>query len=95
MPKEVLKKLDNIRSRFYWQGGELKRKYRLIKWGLLCQPKDQGGIGIANLAIKNRCLLSKWLFKLLNKDGIWQQLLRNKYLGSKSFTQVQYKPGDS
>ena len=27
VPKEVLKRLDNIRSRFYWQGGELKRKY--------------------------------------------------------------------
>ena len=70
--KEVLKRLDNIRSCFYWQGDEPKRKYRLVKWGFLCQPKDQGGLGIANLAIKNRCLLSKWLFRLLNEDGLWQ-----------------------
>ena len=61
----------------------------------MCQPKDQGGLEITNLAIKNICMLSKWIFKLMNEDGIWQQLLHNKYLGSKSLTQVQYKPGDS
>jgi hypothetical protein len=25
-------------------------------------------------------LLSKWLFKLMNEDGQWQQILRKKYL---------------
>jgi hypothetical protein len=34
-------------------------------------------------------------FKLLNGDGIWQQLLRNKYLKTKTLTQVQYMLGDS
>lgn len=29
-------------------------------------------------------MLSKWLFKLINEEGMWQQLLRNKYL--------KYKP---
>jgi len=48
-----------------------------------------------NLEIQNKCLLSKWLFKLTNEDGIWQRLLHNKYLGSKSLTQVTRKPGDS
>jgi hypothetical protein len=32
---------------------------------------------------------------MINSDGTWQQLLRNKYLGDKSFTQVERKPGDS
>jgi hypothetical protein len=36
IPKEVLKKLDYFRSRFYWQGDERKRKYRLAKWSILC-----------------------------------------------------------
>ena len=94
VPKEVLKRLDNIRSRFYWQGDETKRKYN-GKVGFVVPTKDQGSLGITNLAIKNICLLSKWLFKLLNEDELWQQILCNKYLGSKSLTQVQYKPGDS
>ena len=93
--KEILKRLDSVRSHFYWQGDETKRKYRLVKWGLLCQPKDWGGLGIENLAIKNICLQSKWLFKLLNEEGMWQQLLRNKYLGSQPLVQAEGKPGDS
>jgi hypothetical protein len=47
------------------------------------------------LEIHNRCLLSKWLFNLINSDGTWQQLLKNKYLGDKSITQVGRKSGHS
>ena len=72
-----------------------KRKYRLSKWDILCRPKDQGGPGIMNLEVQKKCLLSKWLFKLTNKDDIWQQILRNKYLGSKTLTQVEKKSGES
>jgi hypothetical protein len=32
---------------------------------------------------------------LINSDGARQQLIRNKYLGSKTITQVSKKPGDS
>jgi hypothetical protein len=70
------------------------KKYRLTKWKVVCTSKDQRGLGVLNLDVQNKCLLSKWLFKLLNGDGIWQQLLRNKYLKTKTLTQVQYMPGD-
>lgn len=29
-------------------------------------PKDQGGMGILNLELQNKCFLSKWLYKLFN-----------------------------
>ena len=67
----------------------------MSKWDILYRPKNQGGLGIADLGITNKCLLSKWLFKLLNEDGIWQTLLRNKYLSSKCLSQVKIKHGDS
>jgi hypothetical protein len=54
-----------------------------------------GGLGVSNLDVKNICLLSKWLYKLLNEDGMWQQLLKNKYLGDKPLTQISRRPGDS
>jgi hypothetical protein len=94
IPRGVLKKLDFYRSRFFWQQEE-KRKYRLAKWSILCQPKDQGGLGIRDLDIQNTALLSKWLYKLLTTDGTWQELIRNKYLGSKPLSQAIWKPGDS
>jgi hypothetical protein len=72
-----------------------RKKYRLTKWNIVCRPKDQGDLGIEVLDIKNKCLLSKWFFKLLSEEGVWQELLSNKYLGSKSLSQVQVKPTDS
>jgi len=95
IPKGLRKKLDYFRSRFFWQTDEYKRKYRLAKWDILCQPKDQGGLGIHNLELKNIALLSTWLYRLLTTDGTWQQILRNKYLGTKPLVQVQWKSGDS
>jgi hypothetical protein len=50
---------------------------------------------VQNLEVQNNCLLSKWLFKLLNEEGMWQSLLRRKYLSNKTLTQVKKKPGDS
>ena len=52
-------------------------------------------MNILDLETQNKCLLSKWLFKLVNENGVWQQLLKNKYLGSKTLSQVEKQPGDS
>ena len=87
--------MDYFRSRFFWQSDEHKKKYRLTKWEVVCTPKDQEVLRVLNLDVHNKGLLSKRLFKLLNGDGVWQDLLTNKYLRDKSLTQVQYMPGDS
>jgi hypothetical protein len=94
IPIGVLKKLY-YRFRFFWQIDNQKRKYRLAKWSILCQPKNQGGLGIHDLDTKNIVLLSKWLFRLLTTDGTWQQILHNKYLHSKLLSPAQWKNGDS
>jgi len=95
IPRGVLEKIDCFRSRFYWQNDQHKRKYRLVKWNLTCQPKQQGGLGVQNLDIQNKCLMSKWLFKLCNEDGLWHQLLRNKYIRDKTLGNCSKKPTDS
>jgi hypothetical protein len=75
IPKGVLENIDYFRSRFFWQNGSEKKKYKLIKWSIMCQPNDQGGLGIQNLEMQNLCLLSKWLFKLINEEGLSQTIL--------------------
>jgi hypothetical protein len=95
IPKGVMKRLDFFWSRFFWQSDGHKKKYRLTRWNIICRPKDQGGLGIDVLELKNKSLLCKWLFKLLNENGVWQELLTNKYLHSKSLSQVTSQPSDS
>ena len=66
IPKGVLKKLDYYRFGFF-----LAKKYRLARWNVLWSPKCVGGPGITDLNVYNVCLLSKWLYKLINEDGVY------------------------
>jgi hypothetical protein len=95
IPVGVRKRLDFFRSSFFWQTDETKKKYRLTRWNMVCRPKDQGGLGIEVLELKNKCLLSKWLFKILTEEGMWQQLITNKYIKNQTLAQVETKPSDS
>jgi hypothetical protein len=61
---------------------------------VVCRPKDQG-LGVHDLEVKNSALLGKWLFKLLTEDGVWQTLLKRKYVGTKALSQVLWRPRDS
>jgi hypothetical protein len=38
----VLEKINFYKSRFYWQSDDHKKKYRLAKWNIICQPRDKG-----------------------------------------------------
>jgi hypothetical protein len=66
----------------------VRKKYRLAKWSVVCSPKDQGGLGIHDLEVKNIALLGKWLFKLLIEEGTCQTILKRKYIGPKALSQV-------
>jgi hypothetical protein len=77
--KGFIKKADIIRKRMIWQ--ELyDKKYHLMKWDTLCLPQDCGGLGVLDLATMNKSLFCKWLWKLENDEGTWQQLLTRKKL---------------
>jgi hypothetical protein len=45
----------------------MRKKYRLIKWSVICHSKDLGGVRVHDLEVKNRALLGKWLSKLYLK----------------------------
>jgi hypothetical protein len=52
------------------EGDIEKKKFQLAKWSSLCCPKNQGGLGIHNLEVKNTALLGKWLLSYLRKMGL-------------------------
>ncbi len=95
LPKGVQKRLDFFRARFLWQDDQGVKKYHLVNWPTVCLPKDQGGLGVLDLRKMNMALLGKWLWRLETEQGIWQDVLRAKYLSQKTLVQRKSKPGDS
>jgi hypothetical protein len=76
----------------------IKRSINLLGGVFFTNPKvfGGGGLGIFDLDIQNMCLLSKWSFKVVKEEGLWQNILKKKYLKYKTFTQVVVnKRGDS
>jgi hypothetical protein len=60
---------------------------------MVCRPKDLGGIGVQDIEVNNMGLLGKWILKLLTENGIWQSLLRKKYVGQNVLSEVSRKLG--
>ena len=86
--------LDKVRSRFFWQGTNKKRKYHMVKWEALARPKEWGGLGFLEVKTMNTCLLAKWPERLEVEEGsLCVELLRKIYLGNRSIFQITRTSG--
>jgi hypothetical protein len=52
VPRGVLENIKYYISQFYWQSDQHKKKYKMPRWNIICQPKDKGGLGIHNIDIQ-------------------------------------------
>jgi hypothetical protein len=72
----------------------MKVRIRKIPLGELANSvyaQGSRGLGVLDLEKMNIALLSKWLWKLFNEDGIWQKILRTKYLQKQTICQAVAK----
>jgi hypothetical protein len=76
-------------------GRLFEKEISATKWSVVWRPKDQGGLGVHDLEVTNKALLGKCLYKLLYQEGVWQTILKRKYVGSSAISHVYWKHGDS
>ena len=95
LPKTTTDKLDQQRRTFFWQGGGHKRKYHLVKWDIINKNKKFGGLGIKNIKLMNISLLCKWWWKLETGKGLWQSIVKMKYLQDETVRTMKINPNSS
>jgi hypothetical protein len=67
----------------------------LIRWVKICKRKKRGGLDIKDIRKMNLSLLCKWLWKIDREEGLWQQIVKFKYLRNKNIISVTHKQSDS
>jgi hypothetical protein len=80
---------DKHRNRFFWEGQGTKKKYHLVSWPSICQPKCQGGLGVMNTKAMNIALMAKWIWRIYseqNPELLWLRLLKAKYKTEEIFS---------
>lgn len=82
----IIKYPNQIMDQYIWSGATHINKYHLVKLDYISMPKRLGGWGILNLRCFGWALLQKTLWRGLFGAGIYDNIIRYKYLKDKGFT---------
>ncbi|KAL4587139.1 hypothetical protein LXL04_000005 [Taraxacum kok-saghyz] len=66
MPVAIVKRLESLRSSFFWGGSETSRKLAWVKWDRVMAKRDSGGLGIGSLVSFVSGTASLWENILVN-----------------------------
>ena len=76
----MARRLEKLQRDFLWGGGNLERKAHFVNWEVVGADKENGGLGLRKLALLNKALLGKWIWRFACvKDDLWKQVLGVKY----------------
>lgn len=81
VPFTILDHFGKSGRGFIWYGNKInKQRNCLVKWDTVCLPKKAGGLGVLDLRMQNRALMTKFLYKFFNRLDIpWVELIWDVY----------------
>jgi exonuclease III len=86
IPMSIACRIEKLQRDFLWGGLEDEQKLHLVNWHQVCTPLHSGGLGIRNMAIFNKALLGKWLWRYSREpESLWRQVIDSKYGGQGNF----------
>ena len=77
LPASTIEQINKYLRHLFWRKfGQEQQGPALISWKKVCQLKDEGGLGILDIALHSKTLLMKNLHKLFNKEDLsWVKLI--------------------
>ena len=79
-PKAILKCIREIQRNFLWGSSELKQKWALVDWEMVCKPNRVGGLGLRDPKIANKVMSAKIWWRWVNhQEEPWAKFWNHKY----------------
>ena len=80
LPSEVANRLKKLQRDFLWNGMGDQPKFHLVNWAKVCEPIQNGGLGVKYLRFFNQSLLGKWLWRYgMDREALWRKVVEVKY----------------
>ncbi|XP_038990689.1 uncharacterized protein LOC120113689 [Hibiscus syriacus] len=72
IPFSVIKKIDQLCSRFFWKGIDKPAAGAIVSWQNICKPKSKGGLGLKDLKTWNKACMMLLIKDILAGEGsLW------------------------
>ncbi|CAN1195923.1 Putative ribonuclease H protein At1g65750 [Linum perenne] len=80
LPITTCNAIDKRIRNFIWGSSETERKTHLVSWERICQPKENGGLGLKSARVLNRAYMTKLAFLFFQKkEPLWIRIIQSKY----------------
>ncbi|XP_077228447.1 uncharacterized protein LOC143861406 [Tasmannia lanceolata] len=80
LPQSSINEIEPICRTFLWSGSDSKKCYHPVAWEVVCQTKEEGGIGIRRLLDLNKASKMKLLWNIVaSNKSLWAQWVQKKY----------------
>jgi hypothetical protein len=80
IPRTVAMRIEKLQRDFLWGSEDGVHKFHLLSWANVCSPIRFGGLGLRRIAVFNKVLLGKWLWRFgIERDKLWRCVIVAKY----------------
>ncbi|CAM8948289.1 unnamed protein product [Rhodiola kirilowii] len=70
IPKGVLQKYQSLIKQFWWSGKQGSKTVHWLKYNLLCETKEDGGLGFRDLHVLNQAFLAKQGWRIFSQQDL-------------------------
>ncbi|CAM8992687.1 unnamed protein product [Rhodiola kirilowii] len=80
IPQGVLRQYQSLVKRFWWSGKQQTSPMHWLKYSVLCQPKETGGLGFRDLHLLNQAFLAKQGWRIFSQPTLLlSQVMKARY----------------
>lgn len=96
LPQTVIHDINSLLKGFLWSQGEKADGKAKIAWKNVCKPKAKGGLGLKDLSVWNKAMLTKYIWYIADgKDTLWVKWINTYKLKGRSIWVINEEANDS